>query len=82
MNDDVRMPIMTIHDGEETTKICVEDMYKAVNRVIEAYNNFVEYAEDQFDEIGKREVDLSDNGVWLTEKVPPQYLIDTIYGKA
>ena len=25
---------------------------------------------------------LSDNGVWLTEKVPPQYLIDTIYGKA
>jgi len=25
---------------------------------------------------------LSDNDVWLTEKVPPQYLIDTIYGKA
>ena len=64
MNDDVRMPIMTIHDGEETTKICVEDMYKAINRVIEAYNNFVEYAEDQFDEIGKREVCLSDDDTW------------------
>ena len=58
---DVRLPIQTTKNGEETTKVCVEDMYKAVNRVIDVYNDFVDFAEEQFDEIGERSVCLPEN---------------------
>ena len=44
--NDVRMPIKTIREGNKTTKICVEDVYKMINRVQEAldksYNNSME----------------------------------------
>ena len=43
---DVRMPIETVREGNKITKTCVEDIYKIVNRVIEAmykaYNNSVD----------------------------------------
>ena len=64
MNDEVRLPIETVHDGEKTTKICVEDMYKAVNRIIEKYNDFVEYADKAFEEVGEREATTESGETW------------------
>ena len=41
--NDVRLPIETTREGEKITKVCVEDVYKIINRVQEAmdkaYNN-------------------------------------------
>lgn len=41
----VRMPIETTREGNKITKVCVEDVYKMINRVIEAmdktYNNSI-----------------------------------------
>ena len=62
--NDVRMPIETTIEGEKTTKVCVEDMYKAVNRVIDAYNKFVEYATGAFDEVDQVRVETELNGAW------------------
>ena len=64
MNDEVRLPIETIHDGEKTTKICVEDMYKAVTRVVNAYNKFVEYAYSALTYDCIKDVDTESNGTW------------------
>lgn len=36
--NNVNMPIETIKEGNKTTKICIEDVYKMVNRVREALN--------------------------------------------
>lgn len=33
-----RLPIRTIVEGDKTTKICVEDIYKLLNRIIEPFN--------------------------------------------
>lgn len=42
----VRLPIETTRDGNKITKVCVEDVYKIMNRVIEAmdkaHNNSVD----------------------------------------
>ena len=35
---DVRMPIITTRDGNKITKVCVEDIYKMINRVYGAIN--------------------------------------------
>lgn len=64
MNEDVRLPIETTIEGEKTTKVCVEDMYKAVNRVIKSYNKFIDYAEQAFDEVDQVKVETRDNGTW------------------
>ena len=49
MENEVRLPIVTTHDGEKTTKVCVEDVYKMVNRIYQAmdkaYNNSVDILE-------------------------------------
>ena len=55
---DVRMPIETVREGNKITKTCVEDIYKIVNRVIEAmekaYNNSVDIIDSlQNDEYGE-----------------------------
>ena len=55
---DVRMPIETVREGNKITKTCVEDIYKIVNRVIEAmdkaYNNSVDIIDSlQSDEYGE-----------------------------
>lgn len=48
--NDVRLPIETIREGEKITKVCVEDVYKMINRVQDAldkaYNESVEILED------------------------------------
>lgn len=33
MKNEVKLPIETIKDGNKTTKICVEDVYKLLNRI-------------------------------------------------
>ena len=44
--NDVKMPIETNREGEKITKVCVEDVYKIINRVQEqmekSYNNSIE----------------------------------------
>lgn len=44
--NDVRLPIETSREGDKITKVCVEDIYKVVNRVVEAldkaYNNSID----------------------------------------
>lgn len=62
--NDVRLPIETTIEGEKTTKVCVEDMYKAVNRFIEAYNKFVEYADEALEKVSQVEVETKTNGTW------------------
>jgi len=56
--NDVRMPIETVREGNKITKTCVEDIYKIVNRVIEAmdkaYNNSIDIIDSlQSDEYGE-----------------------------
>ena len=36
--NDVRLPIETSREGNKITKVCVEDVHKMINRVIEAMN--------------------------------------------
>ena len=62
--NDVRLPIETTIEGEKTTKVCVEDMYKAVNRFIEAYNKFVEYTDEALEKVSQAEVETKTNGTW------------------
>ena len=59
---DVRMPIETVREGNKITKTCVEDIYKIVNRVIEAmdkaYNNSVEILDSIHKEVNGYEGEL------------------------
>ncbi len=36
--NEVRLPIETKREGDEITKVCVEDSYKFLNRIIEPFN--------------------------------------------
>ena len=60
--DNVRMPIETTREGNKITKVCVEDVYKMVNRVIEAmdkaYNNSVEILNSIHKEVNGYEGEL------------------------
>ena len=60
--DNVRMPIETTREGNKITKVCVEDVYKMVNRVIEAmdkaYNNSVEILDSIHKEVNGYEGEL------------------------
>lgn len=49
----VRLPIETIREGNKITKICVEDVYKIINRVQEAMNKSYNNAVDILDSIHK-----------------------------
>lgn len=60
--DNVRMPIETTREGNKITKVCVEDVYKMVNRVIEAmdkaYNSSVEILDSIHKEVNGYEGEL------------------------
>ena len=56
MNDVVRMPIKTSREGNKITKVCVEDIYKLINRVQEAMDKAYENSVDIVDSVHK-EVD-------------------------
>lgn len=60
--DNVRMPIETTREGNKITKVCVEDVYKMVNRVIEAmdkaHNSSVEILDSIHKEVNGYEGEL------------------------
>ena len=60
--DNVRMPIETTREGNKITKVCVEDVYKMVNRVIKAmdkaYNSSVEILDSIHKEVNGYEGEL------------------------
>ena len=49
----VRMPIETIREGNKITKVCVEDVYKMINRVQDAMNKAHDNSVDIIDSIHK-----------------------------
>lgn len=51
--NEVRMPIETTRNGEEITKVCVEDVYKMLNRVINAMDKAQDNAIDIIDSVHK-----------------------------
>lgn len=53
MTDEVKLPIETIRDGYKTTKVCVEDVYKMVNRTQEALDTAYENVREILDSIHK-----------------------------
>lgn len=42
---DVKLPIKTVREGNKITKVCVEDVYKMLNRIIEKQNVTVDLLE-------------------------------------
>lgn len=60
MNEEVRLPIETSREGNKITKVCVEDVYKIVNRVADAMNKAYNNSDDILDGI-KKEIVLSEN---------------------
>ena len=54
--NDVRLPIRTERDGNKITKVCVEDVYKMLNRIIERMNKSYNNSVDIIDSVNK-EVD-------------------------
>lgn len=51
---DVRLPIETTREGNKITKVCVEDVYKIVNRIIEAMDKAYNNSTDILDSIHKQ----------------------------
>lgn len=51
--NDVRMPIETTRDGNKITKVCVEDVYKIINRIQDAMNKAHNNSVDIIDSIHK-----------------------------
>ena len=54
--NDVRLPIRTERDGNKITKVCVEDVYKMLNRIIKRMNKSYNNSVDIIDSVNK-EVD-------------------------
>ena len=75
MNENVRMPIETVREGNKITKTCVEDVYKIVNRVLQSmdksYNNSLDILNDlQDDNYG------DDSAIVFGRGVSQPYLTD------
>ena len=50
----VRMPIETSREGEKITKVCVEDVYKIINRVMEQMDKSYNNSKEILDSVHKR----------------------------
>ena len=50
---EVRMPIKTTVEGEKITKVCVEDIYKILNRTIESINKAYDRSMEILDAVHK-----------------------------
>lgn len=53
MTNDVKMPIETYREGEKTTKICVEDVYKMINRIQDAMYKALNESQEILDSVEK-----------------------------
>ena len=51
--NDVRFPIETTRDGNKITKVCVEDIYKVINRVQDGMNRAFNNTVDIIDSVHK-----------------------------
>lgn len=56
----VRLPIETTRDGNKITKVCVEDVYKIMNRVIEAMDKAHNNSVDIINSVDKKYVSNDD----------------------
>ena len=50
---EVRMPVKTTVEGEKITKVCVEDIYKILNRTIESINKAYDKSMEILDAVHK-----------------------------
>lgn len=62
MEDKVRIPIKTIKNGEKTTKICIEDVYKMINRLSDSIDRNYQKIEDILDSVEK-ELEQDDGSI-------------------
>ena len=62
MNEDVRLPIKTVRESNKITKVCVEDVYKIINRIYKnmnkAYNDSVDVLESIHKDVNDWEGEL------------------------
>ena len=52
--NDVRLPIETTRDGNKITKVCVEDVYKMINRLESSINKMCNNSREIMDSIEKK----------------------------
>ena len=59
---DVKLPIVTTREGNKITKVCVEDVYKILNRIIKqmdkSHNNSVDIIDSLYKEVNGYEGSL------------------------
>ncbi len=62
MNEEVRLPIETTREGNKITKVCVEDVYRLLNRVqeslIKGYNDSIDIIDSVHKEVNGYEGEL------------------------
>ena len=63
MNENVRMPIQTVRDGNKITKVCVEDIYKMLNRISDAEERSAEKWNEVWNSVDKELTDVDGNTV-------------------
>ena len=57
------IPILTYRDGNKVTKVCVEDVYKMINRIQDAMNSAFNHTVDVIDSIHKDDIPgIDENG--------------------
>lgn len=60
--DNVRLPIETTREGNKITKVCVEDIYKMINRIGAAENRSAEKWNEIWESLNK-DVEDADGGI-------------------
>ena len=63
MNENVRMPIKTVRDGNKITKVCVEDIYKMLKRIGIAEERSTKKWNEVWDSVDKEFTDANGNTV-------------------
>lgn len=63
MNENVRMPIKTVRDGNKITKVCVEDIYKMLKRIGIAEERSTKKWNEVWDSVDKELTDANGNTV-------------------
>ena len=63
MNENVRMPIQTVRDGNKITKVCVEDIYKMLNRISDAEERSAEKWNEVWNSVDKELTDANGDTV-------------------
>ena len=70
----VRMPIKTTKNGEKIAKICVEDVYKIINRIYESIDKSYNESTSILDSVHKQYGDYEGElivGTGISEPCPP-----------